>query len=85
MKNAFLEVKLLWLPVTGKDSFQGKARAISSKNHLGKFDILPNHTNFISLIFDTLTLYLPRGKINYKFKRGVLEVSDNKVRIFLGL
>ena len=81
----FLEVKILWPPAAKKEAFEGKVKAISSKNRLGNFDILPGHTNFISLIFNTLTLQAPNKKIDYQFARGVLEVSENKVKIFLGL
>ncbi len=85
MENKLLDVKIFWSPVLGKEPFQGKAEAVSSKNHLGDFDILPDHVNFISLIFKTVTLHFPQKKETYRFERGVLEVSDNKVRVFLGI
>ena len=85
MKNKFLEVKVFWSPIIKKEPFQGKVKAVSSKNSLGNFDILPSHANFISLIFGTLTLHFPKEKITYQFERGVLEVSEDKVRIFLGI
>lgn len=84
-QDNFLEVKILWPPAAKKESFQGKVKAISSKNRLGNFDILPGHANFISLILNALTLHTPDKKINYQFTRGVLEVNENKVKIFLGL
>ncbi len=84
-KEKFLEVKVSFTPVMGRKSFEGKAKAVSSKNRLGDFDILPGHTNFITLIFDSLTIRIPEGKIDYQFERGVLEVSEDKVSIFLGL
>lgn len=84
-QDNFLEVKILWPPAAKKEPFEGKIKAISSKNRLGNFDILPSHTNFISLIFNTLTIHTPNKKINHQFTRGVLEVSENKVKIFLGL
>ena len=80
-----MEVKILWPPAAKKESFEGKVKAISSKNLLGNFDILPDHANFISLIFNTLIVHAPDRKINYQFIRGILEVSRNKVKIFLGL
>ncbi len=85
-KEEVLNVKLFWLPIIKEISFQGKAKSVSSKNTLGDFDILPKHTNFITLIFEKLTIVTPdRQKITYQFKRGVLEVSKNKVNIFLGI
>ncbi|MCD6528263.1 hypothetical protein J7K44_01340 [bacterium] len=85
-KNSFLEVKIFCSPVIKKAPFKGKAEAVSSQNKLGKFDILPGHTNFITLIFKNLIIHTPdKKKITYQFKRGVLETSENKVRIFLGL
>lgn len=81
-----MEVKLFWLPIMKEISFEGRAKSVSSQNRLGKFDILPRHANFITLIFESLTIITPEEKkISYQFKRGVLEVSENKVNIFLGL
>jgi F0F1-type ATP synthase epsilon subunit len=66
--------------------YRGPAAALSSENGLGSFDVLPGHTNFITLIFNKLTIFTQdKKKIEYKFKRGVLEVSDNLVRVFLGI
>lgn len=84
MKNT-LKVKIFWFPVKKEVFFEGEAISISSKNKFGNFDILPEHANFITLILDELILITPKGeKLNYKFKRGVLEVTENKVNIFLG-
>jgi F0F1-type ATP synthase epsilon subunit len=86
MKEEFLEVKLFWLPIVAEIFFEGKAKSVSSKNKLGKFDVLPSHTNFITLISKNLTIITDKNKkIAYQFERGVLEVSTNKVNIFLGL
>ncbi len=82
----FLEVSVFWLPIIKEVFYQGKANVVSSQNKLGKFDILPRHTNFISLIFDNLSILTPdKKKVTYQFKRGVLEVTENKINIFLGL
>ena len=81
-----LSVNVYWSPVSGQEGFLGKATAVSSENKVGKFDILPEHTNFITLIFNKLTIHtLDKKKLEYKFSRGVLEVSENQVRIFLGI
>ncbi len=85
-KKEFLEVNVFWLPIVKEVFYQGKAEVVSSQNKLGKFDILPKHANFISLIFNNLSILTPdKKKATYQFKRGVLEVTKNKVNVFLGL
>ena len=86
-KEKFLEVKVFSTPVIGKEFFEGKVKTVSSKNRLGDFDILPGHTNFITIILESLTIHTfsPEKKINYQFGRGILEVSKDKVNVFLGL
>jgi len=80
-----LFVAVFWSPSIGEVGFRGEAAAITAENKVGKFDILPEHTNFISLISNKLTVHkLDKKEVDYTFKRGVLEVSENLVRIFLG-
>lgn len=86
-KAAFLEVKVFCSPLIGKEGFRGKAEAVSSQNRLGRFDILPEHANFISLIFGNLTIqtFPDKKKITYQLERGVLEASENRVNVFFEL
>ena len=85
-KKELLEIKVFWLPIVAEIFFEGKAQTVSSQNKMGKFDILARHTNFITLIFENLTIVTPKNKkISYQFERGVLEVSENKINIFLGI
>lgn len=86
MTKSFLEVKVFCSPALKKEGFKGKAISVSSKNKLGQFDILPEHINLITLIFENLTIQTDNKKtINYQFERGILEVSENIVNIFLGI
>ncbi|MEX0621376.1 MAG: hypothetical protein WD187_00040 [Candidatus Woykebacteria bacterium] len=79
-------VAVFWPPFVGKVGYRGSVAAISSVNLVGKFDILPEHTNFISLIKDRITIHtLDKKKVEYEFKRGVLEASGNLVKVFLGI
>lgn len=85
-KRDELFVAVFWSPLVGKVGYRGVVAAITSKNKMGEFDILPEHTNFITLIFNKLIIYTEeKKKIEYEFKRGVLEVNDNLVKIFLGI
>jgi len=85
-KDILLDVRVFFSTVMEKDTIESKATAVSSQNGIGKFDILPDHINFVTLIFDDITIYNKNKEdLSYKFKRGVLEVRKNKVDIFLGL
>jgi len=85
MKDDLLKVRVFWIPLTKEVFFEGYAKSISSENPLGKFDVLPKHANFITMIFNELSIITDKNeKISYQFKRGVLEVTENKVNIFLG-
>lgn len=85
-KNKQLNVTLFWSPSVGKSGYDGPANTVSCENKVGTFDILPEHTNFISLIFKKISITtLGDRKINFEFKRGVLEVSTDSVRVFLGI
>ncbi len=85
-RKSFLEVNVFWLPIVKEVFYRGRAEAVSSQNQLGEFDILPKHTNFITLIFNSLSVITPeKKKLTYQFKRGVLEVAKNKVNVFLGI
>jgi len=84
--KTYLKVKVFWRPEAQQQNFEGEAIAVSSKNQLGNFDILPGHTNFITFIFKELTIHLDKKKkISFQFERGILEVSEDNVNIFLGL
>lgn len=86
MTRPLLQVDIFWSPALGQESFSSQAWAVSSENKIGKFDILPHHANFITQIFGSLTVHLEdKQEKNFEFNRGVLEVSEDQVRIFLGI
>ena len=66
--------------------YEGPAASISSINNTGPFDILPYHTNFISLIKDNVVLRLKDGtKRDFALDDvGLLRNRANVVNIFLG-
>ncbi len=61
------------------------AYALSSYNEIGIFDVLPLHTNFISLVKEKLTLHKERENKDMEIGFGLLKVFQNKVHIYLGL
>lgn len=66
--------------------YQGIAKRVSSKNEVGKFDVLPSHANFLTLINSPVTVIEPNGnKLEFPVSRGVFRVEDNNVHIFSGM
>ena len=71
---------------TEKVLFEGKAKYVSSKNDTAKFDILPGHTNFISIIKEYVTLMTADDqKIDYKVDYGIIMCYENILKVYLGI
>ncbi|HSX19047.1 MAG TPA: hypothetical protein VLE91_02845, partial [Candidatus Saccharimonadales bacterium] len=71
---------------SAKVFYQGSARSVSSKNSVGPFDILPRHENFISLVKEKITIFdLAGKKFEFPIENGLLEVSEDIVRVFVGV
>jgi F0F1-type ATP synthase epsilon subunit len=66
--------------------FEGDVKAISSKNDTGIFDVLPEHTNFISLINESITVHLLDGsKQTFQLQNGVMKVKEYAVHCYVDL
>lgn len=80
--------QLLIIKVRSPEStlFDGQAKALSSVNEQGRFDVLPQHAHFITLIKELLVIYDKDDKLKtIKLDGGVMKVSDNIVDVFLGI
>lgn len=66
--------------------FDGEAKALSSVNEKGKFDILPYHENFITIVNTTLLVHGEGEKTQeFQIDSGILKAWENKVQVFLGI
>jgi F0F1-type ATP synthase epsilon subunit len=66
--------------------FDDYVKAVTSKNDTGEFDILPEHSNFISLITSPLILRKLDGqKQEIKFSSGIIKVKDNAIYCYVDL
>lgn len=66
--------------------FEGVARAVSSVNARGPFDILPDHANFVSTISRKLVILRNDGKKEeMNIDSGIMQVYQNRVLVFLGI
>lgn len=69
-----------------KTVYEGEARAISSVNERGPFDVLSAHQNFITLIREKLVIIDTAGeKQEVPVQGGVMRVHENEITIFLGV
>jgi len=82
MDNKSLKVKIsspegvLW---------EGTAFAVSSKNSQGKFDILPHHTRFLTIIENQpLKISNQNRQVlqEFRFPQAVIYNQDNRVAIY---
>lgn len=78
-----LNVSLVWYPNFGQKNLDFEADYLTSENRVGKFDILPSHANFVSIIFNNIVFYKNGKTESYFFKSGLIHVSNNFVRLFL--
>lgn len=70
-----------------KELFNGVAYSISSVNSTGKFDILPGHANFITVIENSpITLRQKDGsKQDFTYPMAILSVASNQVNIYTNI
>lgn len=68
-----------------KTFYEGDARSLTAHNETGKFDILPAHHNFISMLVPCdILVETPEKKIQtIPTARGLLHVKEDKVIIFM--
>jgi F0F1-type ATP synthase epsilon subunit len=66
--------------------FEGKAYSVTSYNEIGFFDVLPFHTNFVTLIRDFVVIDkgLPTEK-SVQLEKGIVTVISNTVKVYVGI
>ena len=68
--------KVLW---------EGAGFAVSSKNSQGKFDILPHHASFLTIVEDQpIKISSQRNKVlqEFRFPQALIYNRDNKVSVY---
>jgi F0F1-type ATP synthase epsilon subunit len=83
MDNSLLSVSII---AKDKIVFHEDVKAITSYNEAGVFDILPEHTNFITVIKDKIVIHKKDNTDKeISLNNGVLKVFKNKIDVFIGL
>ena len=67
--------------------FEGEALVVTATNTVGKFDILPGHANFFSVINPNSEVIIGTEKEDTKINvsNGILSVKDDEVLLFLDI
>jgi F0F1-type ATP synthase epsilon subunit len=66
--------------------FNDDVKSLTSKNDTGIFDVLPEHSNFISLIGGSIIIgKLDGQKQEIPVKNGVIKVKDNAIYCYIDL
>lgn len=67
-----------------KDLFSGMALSVSSANSAGKFDILPEHANFITIVDHSPIMIRTADKniLTFNFPLAIIHIQSNQVRIY---
>lgn len=61
-------------------------KAVTSTNDTGLFDVLPEHTNFISVINKSITAHKMDGTTQeIPLANGIMKIKDSSVRCFIDL
>ena len=83
-----MEKKQLFLTVKAREQtlYSGEVASVTSYNEKGKFDVLGEHANFISIIEKYLIVKQVDGRsVELKLDSGIIRVLENKIDVFLGV
>ncbi len=82
-KTQKLEVKVI---ESEKTIYSGSAKSVSSENEEGRFDVLPGHQSFISIIKRNILIQTNHNeKVQLRIGKGILKCVKNEVEILVGL
>ncbi len=78
--NEYLELKII---TRLRVVFEGKVRSVTCFNKMGKFDILPGHSQFISIIDNNISFFDESQNLkSLVLSNGVVRVIKNTVTVF---
>jgi F0F1-type ATP synthase epsilon subunit len=66
--------------------YEGIAKSVSGTNKVGKFDILPGHADFFSVMNPgEVVIETDADPINFFISNGIITVRDDQVMLFVNL
>jgi F0F1-type ATP synthase epsilon subunit len=66
--------------------FQGQAQMVSGLNKVGRFDILPGHADFFSVMIPgEITIETDGEQVVFSITNGIVTVRDDQVLLFVNI
>ena len=66
--------------------YEGKAKSVTAVNVVGKFDILPGHADFFSILSaGDIVIDTAAEPVNFTINTGIITVRDNAVMLFVNM
>jgi F0F1-type ATP synthase epsilon subunit len=66
--------------------YEGPANLVSATNAVGKFDILPGHADFFSIINPgEVVIETDSDVVNFVITNGIMSVRDDEVMLFVNI
>jgi F0F1-type ATP synthase epsilon subunit len=66
--------------------YEGEAKMVSAANPVGKFDVLPGHADFFSvLIPGPVDIETDQDVINFDISNGIISVQGEEVILFVNM
>lgn len=68
--------------------WEGEAQSVSAENSAGKFDVLPQHANFVTIINPESPITVRTAEEDphvFSYKDAVLSVKAGKVAIYVNI
>lgn len=68
--------------------YEGDAQIVSAENPVGKFDVLPGHADFFSVLLPgdvTVDTGGDAEPVSFRINNGIITVRDNQVMLFVNM
>ena len=66
--------------------YEGPAHAVSARNRVGPFDVLPGHADFFSMLIPCdVIIETDKDPITFPIQNGIVTVRDNTVMLFVDI
>jgi F0F1-type ATP synthase epsilon subunit len=66
--------------------YEGPAKLVSAVNQVGKFDILPGHADFFSVMTPgEVVIETETSSLNFAISNGIISVREDEVMLFVNM